>query len=186
MRLLALIACCVLIGTGCQRERRETRPAPTRLAVFGDSGHESDIYPGGTQPSGSALAGTGSNPYEGTAYGISEGQRLFAQFNCTGCHAHGGGGMGPPLIKDQWIYGNEPVNLFDTIVKGRPNGMPTWGGKIPEYQIWQLVAYIRSLNHLEPKSATPPRADTLEQDSKTIFPPKIPQGSGPEKPGPRK
>ena len=52
----------------------------------------------------------------------------------AGCHANGGGGIGPPPIrKDQrdWIYGGEPSNVFDTIVKGRPNGMPTWGGKIP-------------------------------------------------------
>jgi cytochrome c oxidase cbb3-type subunit 3 len=67
--------------------------------------------------------------------------------------------MGPPLIKKEWIYGVEPENLFDTIVKGRPNGMPTWGGRIPEYQIWQIVAYVRSLNELEPKSATPARSD---------------------------
>jgi len=73
-------------------------------------------------------------------------------------------------MKSDWIYGSEPANVFDTIVKGRPNGMPAWGGRIPEYQIWQIVGYVRSLSSLEPKSATPVRADTLEQDSKTIRP----------------
>ena len=47
--------------------------------------------------------------------------------------------------KDEWIYGGEPANLFDTIVKGRPNGMPAWAGRIPEYQIWQIIAYLRTL-----------------------------------------
>jgi cytochrome c oxidase cbb3-type subunit 3 len=66
------------------------------------------------------------------------------------------------LITQQWIYGGQPENLFDTIVKGRPNGMPTWGGKIPEYQIWQIVAYVRSMNHEEPQAATPARSDTIQ------------------------
>jgi len=141
------------------------RPSPTSIAVFGDAGRQSDLLPGGPQP-----ATYVSNPYQGTAYGISEGKRLFSWYNCTGCHANGGGGMGPPLIKEEWLYGREPSNLFDTIIKGRPNGMPTWGGKIPEYQVWQLVAYIRSLNNLEPKSATPVRTDNIQQDPTALRP----------------
>ena len=42
------------------------------------------------------------------------------------------------------------LKIFDTIVKGRPRGMPTWGGRIPENQIWQIVAYVRSLSGQEP------------------------------------
>ncbi len=95
-------------------------------------------------------------------------QRLFTWYNCAGCHSNGGGGIGPPLIKNDWIYGGEPANLFDTIVKGRPNGMPTWGGRIPEYQIWQIVAYVRSMNDQEPQSATPVRSDMIEKDPSTI------------------
>jgi len=75
--------------------------------------------------------------------------------------------MGPPLIKKDWIYGGEPENLFETIVKGRPKGMPTWGGRIPEYQVWQIVAYVRSLNELQPKSATAARTDEM-QPQRTI------------------
>ena len=48
--------------------------------------------------------------------------------------------------------------------------MPTWGGKIPEYQVWQIVTFVRSLNQLEPKAATPVRSDSLEQKSGTILP----------------
>lgn len=162
MRFLAIS--CVLIGlAGCQRERRDARPAPATTVLIGDTARESTLLPGGAQP-----PATMANPGEGTAYSISEGQRLFGWYNCSGCHSNGGGGIGPPLIKSQWIYGNEPANLFDTIVKGRPNGMPSWGGKIPEYQIWQLVTFVRSLNNLEPKSATPVRTDAIEQDPHTI------------------
>jgi cytochrome c oxidase cbb3-type subunit 3 len=164
-RCLSAAFCGLLILSACQREKQELRPAPTQVVVYGDSARESDIEPGGVLPDA-----TVNNPYEGTAYGISEGQRLFAWYNCAGCHANGGGGIGPPLIKTNWIYGDKPANLFDTVVKGRPNGMPAWGGKIPQYQIWQLVTYIRSLNGEEPTSATPVRPDTIEQDPHTLRP----------------
>jgi cytochrome c oxidase cbb3-type subunit III len=149
--------------TSCRREDRELRPAPSRTAIFHDAARESDIQPGGKQSQPQV-----SNPYEGNAYAISEGQRLYAWYNCSGCHFNGGGGIGPPLMKDEWIYGNDPPVLFDTIVKGRPNGMPSWGGRIPEYQVWQIVSYVRSMNKLEPQSATPSRGDNLEKDSSTI------------------
>ncbi len=162
MRRAARIAICLLALTACKREARNLRPAPTRLIIYGSSARESDLHPGGVQAYGV------SNPDYGNAVSISEGERLFAWYNCSGCHSHGGGGIGPPLIKSEWIYGGEPANIFDTIVKGRPNGMPTWGGRIPEYQIWQLVAYVRSLNNQEPKAATPARTDMIAGDPGTI------------------
>jgi cytochrome c oxidase cbb3-type subunit 3 len=134
------------------------------VIVYGGAARESQLQPGGAQSEPRV-----ANPDEGNALAISEGQRLFGVYNCSGCHANGGGAIGPPLIKDQWIYGGEPDNVFDTIVKGRPNGMPAWGGKIPEYQVWQLVTWIRAMNNKEPRAATPERADTLEQDSGTLL-----------------
>lgn len=163
MRLFAAIACFVALS-GCQREKRDVRPSPAQVIVFSNAARESDLQPGGSKPSPRI-----GNPDYGNAYDISEGSRLFGWYNCSGCHANGGGGIGPPLIKQNWIYGGEPANIFDTIVKGRPNGMPSWGGRIPEYQIWQIVAYVRSLNNLQPKSATPDRPDTIEQNPGTII-----------------
>jgi len=158
MRTVACIAGFLAL-TACQRETRERRPGPPRLAIFSDAARESPLEPGGAQPAAAV-----NNPFSGNAYAISEGQRLYDSYNCSGCHSHGGGGIGPPLIKDEWIYGDDPANLFDTIVKGRPNGMPTWGGRIPEYQVWQLVAFVRSMNGKEPSSATPPRTDMIEKN----------------------
>ena len=156
MRTIASIACALIALTSCQREKRDLRPAPVRAAIFGAAARESPLEPGGALPHM-----TMNNPYEGNAWAISEGQRLYEWYNCSGCHSHGGGGIGPPLIKHDWIYGDDPANLFDTIVKGRPNGMPTWGGRIPEYQIWQIITYVRSMNQLEPLSASSPRADEI-------------------------
>ncbi len=153
---VAAVCICFVALTACERESRPARPAPARTAIYSNAAPESELQPGGVKTAPM------SNPYHGSAYEISEGQRLFEWYNCSGCHSHGGGGIGPPLVKKHWIYGGQPANLFDTIIKGRPNGMPAWGGKIPEYQVWQLVAYIRSLNGQEPQSATSRRIDELE------------------------
>ncbi len=161
-RCLSLLLLAALLAS-CQREKRDLRPAPVRLALFDTGARQSELEPGGPRPQP-----TVTNPSYGSAYEISEGQRLYNWYNCVGCHANGAGAIGPPLIKEAWTYGGEPANLYDTIVKGRPNGMPTWGGRIPEYQIWQIVAYVRSMNRQQPASATPPRPDTLEQKSTNI------------------
>ena len=152
-----MAAAAVLFLAACQRERRDVRPGPARVVLYDSAAAEGTLVPGGSKPVPEV-----SNPDYGSAYAVSEGQRLFDWYNCSGCHSHGGGGMGPPLIKEQWIYGDAPANLFDTIVKGRPNGMPTWGGRIPEYQVWQLVAYIRSMNGKQPRGATSARTDMIE------------------------
>jgi cytochrome c oxidase cbb3-type subunit 3 len=86
------------------------------------------------------------NPYAQDAVILSEGRRLFASYNCAGCHGdHAGGGMGPSLRDQDWIYGGESAQIFNSIAEGRAHGMPAWGTKLPEDQIWKLVAYIQSL-----------------------------------------
>lgn len=161
---ISVLCFAIFTLAACQREKRDIRPSPTRVAIYGDAAKESDLRPGGPILPARIV----QNPYNSSGYAISEGQRLYNWYNCAGCHANGGGGIGPPLIKQHWIYGSEPENIFDTIVKGRPNGMPAWGGRIPEYQIWQLVAYVRSLSGLQPPSATPTRSDTIETNPQTI------------------
>jgi cytochrome c oxidase cbb3-type subunit 3 len=44
----------------------------------------------------------------------------------------------------EWRYGGDPAQVFQSIAQGRPNGMPSFGGHIPEDQVWQIVAYVRS------------------------------------------
>jgi cytochrome c oxidase cbb3-type subunit 3 len=39
--------------------------------------------------------------------------------------------------------------------------MPSFGGHIPDDQVWQLVAYVRSLSGLLRKDVAPSRGDTL-------------------------
>jgi cytochrome c oxidase cbb3-type subunit III len=101
------------------------------------------------------------NEYENNAYAMSEGKRLFKQMNCVGCHAHGGGAIGPALMDDKWIYGSQPDQIFSTIVEGRPNGMPAFHDKLPDYQVWQIAAYVRSMSGLANSDAAPGRDDDM-------------------------
>jgi cytochrome c oxidase cbb3-type subunit 3 len=129
-----------LLLLGCETAERdpEAAPAPADLR---DLQERVVINPGAPVPTLQVI-----NPYEGNREAIDEGGRLYGWFNCSGCHSPGGGGaIGPPLMDGEWIYGGDPGSIYESIVEGRPNGMPTWGGKIPEEQVWKLVAYIRSM-----------------------------------------
>lgn len=108
--------------------------------------------PVGPIPGGGAPPGQKQNPYSQDKVALTEGRQLFVRYNCAGCHGgHAGGGMGPSLRDEVWIYGNSDAHIFDSIAQGRAHGMPAWGVKIPQDQIWKLVAYIKSLRTpLEP------------------------------------
>ena len=95
----------------------------------------------------------------GNAYHLAQGQRLYAWMNCSGCHAHGGGGMGPPLRDDEWRYGASMQQIVATIMDGRPNGMPSFRNRITEDQAWQLASYVRSLSAQTRQDALAGRAD---------------------------
>jgi cytochrome c oxidase cbb3-type subunit 3 len=62
--------------------------------------------------------------------------------------------MGPSLRDAVWIYGDKDSQIFSSIFEGRSKGMPSWGSKIPEHQIWELVAYIKSMG--TPQEPDPP------------------------------
>jgi cytochrome c oxidase cbb3-type subunit 3 len=96
------------------------------------------------------------NPYNGDRSAAGEGRQLFVRFNCSGCHGgRAGGGMGPSLRDPDWIYGSTDAQVFSSIAEGRGYGMPAWGTKLNEDQIWKLVAYIKTLrtqNEIQPPS----------------------------------
>lgn len=90
------------------------------------------------------------NPVGSDAQALEEGRRLYNWFNCVGCHFEGGGGIGPAFMDGEWIYGGSDAQVFDSIVSGRANGMPTFGDKLTIEQTWHLVAFVRSLDDSEP------------------------------------
>ena len=152
----ALVAALLLAaGPGCERETRRFRELPPTATA--DTSLRLSPLQAGPPVRPVRLR----SAYEDNAYAVSEGKRLFSQFNCVGCHAHGGGAMGPPLMDEEWIYGSEPENIFATIVQGRPNGMPAYGGRVATNQVWQLAAYVRSMSGLLAKDVAPGREDAL-------------------------
>ena len=87
-----------------------------------------------------------TNPFEGNAQRTAEGGKLFVAYNCLDCHgAEGSGAMGPSLQDGRWHFGGTPGDVFQSIYEGRPDGMPAWGGRITDDEIWRLVAYVRTL-----------------------------------------
>jgi cytochrome c oxidase cbb3-type subunit 3 len=134
----------LLLLAACDREER---------ALGGQPRPETRAYVASGDPR--------SDEYQNNAFQLAQGGRLYAWMNCVGCHAHGGGGMGPPLMDEEWRYGGRMEDIVHTILKGRPNGMPSFEGKITEQQAWQLAAYVRSLSAQPRQDALPGRADEM-------------------------
>lgn len=140
-RIAAPLALCALL-LGCENEQRDLRGGPpARATAPADDYRMSKLVPGHPAPPGGAI-----NPFEDNVYALQEGRRMYQWFGCVGCHAAGGGGMGPALMDDDWVYGGEPEDVFRSIREGRPEGMPAFGGRIPDEDIWKLTAYVRSLS----------------------------------------
>jgi len=152
--VLLLAGICLMPLTACEREHREYAGAPKS-----DTAPQlSKLHPGAaaqTPPDADALH------YERNAYHISQGGRLYRSYNCNGCHANGGGGIGPALMDDAWRYGGRIDQIYATIMQGRPNGMPAFRDKIAPEQAWQIAAYVRALSGNVPKDAAPSRRDGM-------------------------
>jgi cytochrome c oxidase cbb3-type subunit 3 len=107
------------------------------------------------------IAGAGraqeKNPLAGDANAAKMGEFQFRS-NCAFCHGLGakGGGRGPDLTRARKKHGNTDGELFRTINEGvpgtamPPNGATQQGVGMTETEIWQVIAYIRSV---EVKSA---------------------------------
>ena len=120
----------------------------------------------------STSAVAGGPAMETDPVALQDGRRLFDWYNCSGCHGgHAGGGTGPSLRDPDWLYGNRPDQIYNSISRGRSKGMPAWGTKIPEQQIWELVTYIKSMG--TPQEPDPPVEPTEEQvpnpDNNTVL-----------------
>jgi mono/diheme cytochrome c family protein len=87
------------------------------------------------------------NPRERDPRALEEGKQLFISYNCIDCHgSEGSGAMGPALDDGRWHFGGSAGEVYESISEGRPDGMPAWGGRISDSQIWALVRYVRTLS----------------------------------------
>jgi cytochrome c oxidase cbb3-type subunit 3 len=155
-RCLASLALLLALAA-CDRESRDPRgtPLPENSAARVRLG---DLHAGGQegQPPDPRAA-----QYEGVAAQVSQGQQLYMRMNCYGCHFHGGGGIGPALMDDEWRYGSSMAQIVSTIDEGRPNGMPSFRNKMTEQQMWQVAAYVRTLSGQVAKDVVSARADEM-------------------------
>lgn len=164
------VAISMLTLVGCQREKRQFQTLPAA------ANRETAVRLTPLQPGAPQQQAPVKSPYQDDAWGINEGKRLYTAFNCSGCHGvNGGGAIGPPLMDDKWIYGSQPNQIYSTIAEGRPDGMPSFGGHVPQQQIWQLVAYVEALSGQVAQTVAPGRSDDLMAAiPPSREPPKIP------------
>jgi cytochrome c oxidase cbb3-type subunit III len=137
----------VAFGFGAHRLASATQATAPRVQSGGQQAvlveHPDHVQPGLTSRARWAKL---ANPYAGDAKRASEGAKLFVSYNCMDCHgADGSGAMGPSLQDGRWHFGGTPGDIFQSIYEGRPDGMPSWGGRIADGQIWRLVTYIQTL-----------------------------------------
>jgi mono/diheme cytochrome c family protein len=111
------ISCRGVIVAGCQREERQLRLDPPVTAALNDAA----LMPNGISGAPPQIYFALDKPYEGNAYNLSQGKRLYSWFGCKACHADGQGGIGPAFLDGWWYYGPEIVSIFASIRDGRPH-----------------------------------------------------------------
>lgn len=91
---------------------------------------------------------------------LQNGSALFST-NCVTCHAEKGEGkIGPNLTDKNWIYGYDIKDVFVTIKKGTPKGMPQHESKLNPIQLQEVSSYVLSLPEADGKA---PEGEVIEE-----------------------
>jgi mono/diheme cytochrome c family protein len=83
-----------------------------------------------------------------TVEDVVEGRKIYLTYGCVACHGvTGGGGMGKPILDDEWIFGSDDATLFKLIRGEVPKQtMPSVIGKsLTDDQIKKVILYVRSV-----------------------------------------
>jgi putative heme-binding domain-containing protein len=99
-----------------------------------------------------AFAAETRNPFSGDSKAAKAGEFEF-RINCAFCHGLGarGGGRGPDLTLAHKRHGDSDADLFQNISQGIPgtvmpaNGTNGQGVGMTDDEIWQIIAYLRSI-----------------------------------------
>ncbi len=95
---------------------------------------------------------------------LTSGEEIFVD-KCALCHGEFGEGLiGPNLIDNYWIHGTGKISeIVITIRSGIPDkGMAAWQDRIPEENILQIAAYIKSLKGTQVEDAKEPDGKLIE------------------------
>jgi mono/diheme cytochrome c family protein len=120
----AVSALCLFSVTACSDPSTDARTATTTVSP--------------TPATRVALTDPVFPSYSDTSDEVAEGARLFAYQRCGECHSDAGVILGA---------GNGNIDVIATAIRdGRANGMPAYGGKLTDPQIWQIAAFVKALD----------------------------------------
>ncbi len=151
---IAAIALAVSVACGGSEETSAPTAPAEPVAPAAEAPAPADPEPAAAaEPAAPAAAESGAEP------DVAAGEQLFATY-CASCHGARGAGDGPvaagldpkPAKHTNGEYMNALSNehLFKVIAKGGPAVgksplMAPWGGTLSDEQIWDVVAFVRSL-----------------------------------------
>lgn len=145
-------------GEGAAKPAAEGAAAPAGGGAAADEGGNPK------ETAEKAQKGSLKNPNADPAAVAEAGQKVYMSAGCNGCHGGtGGGGMGPPLSNEIWIYGSDDDTLFRLIALGsdglKAQGfnrkgseavvgpMPPHGGIVKSNgDMWKIISWIRKIN----------------------------------------
>jgi cbb3-type cytochrome c oxidase subunit III len=106
-----------------------------------------------------------TNPLQGDPEAIRNGMGQF-RVRCADCHGMDATGVRGPDITQVWASGRTDHGLFLTVRNGVPNTeMPSVGQRTTDLEIWQILAYLRTL--AAPAPSDPPRGNA--ENGERIF-----------------
>ena len=106
-----------------------------------------------------------ANPLAGNADAIRVGTGLY-RARCADCHGMDARGIRAPDLTQVWASGRTDDGLFKTIKNGVPGTeMPAVGARMFDHEIWQILAYLRTLAASAPTD--PPKGNA--ENGQRIF-----------------
>lgn len=99
------------------------------------------------------------NPLQGDADAIRAGQGIFRGRGCAECHGMNGTGVRGPDLTQVWATGRTDDGLFRTIAYGVQGTEMVANPRMFDHEIWQILAYLRTL-------AAPAPSDPLRGDAR--------------------
>ena len=95
---------------------------------------------------------------------LTSGEEIFVD-KCALCHGEFGEGLiGPNLIDNYWMHGKGKISDIATTIRSgiQDKGMAAWKDRIPEENILQIAAYIKSLKGAQTENAKEPEGEFIE------------------------
>src|ERR1700760_1852105 len=111
-------------------------------ACNGSSNKDSGATGSGSAAPAAKNVDPSTNPFSKSTDAVIEGRKIFLKYGCSRCPGvGGGGGMGKPLIDDEWKFGSDDKTLFKLIRGEIPEQtMPATFGKVmTEEEPWKVL-----------------------------------------------